>query len=184
MGKRARRQERRVTVEECLCLDIRTLRQTGAFVEDNWGVPCKHEWLLPGGNPVARIDYMVVPRPTAGLVIRLSHPMRYFIEITEARCFHDKVQLMFRCPLVINEVACRRRVRKLYLANGAGYLGCRNCWDLTYQSCQQHDRRVDALVRSPSALLLALQSPNIKRRLLAVRANTERLRRLRRKMVW
>jgi hypothetical protein len=48
-----------------------------------------------------------------------------------------------------------RRVGKLYLPPSARYFGCRHCYDLTYNSVQQHDKRVDALRRNP-ALLAAL----------------------------
>lgn len=43
----------------------------------------------------------------------------------------------FTCPLAIDDgVQCNRRVGKLYIPPGAKYFGCRNCYDLTYQSCQ------------------------------------------------
>ena len=43
----------------------------------------------------------------------------------------------FTCPLVVNGVACGRRVGKLYLPpGGARYFGCRKCHGLTYRSCQ------------------------------------------------
>ncbi len=43
----------------------------------------------------------------------------------------------FTCPLIVNGVACRRRVGKLYLPVGAKYFGCRTCHGLTYRSCQE-----------------------------------------------
>ena len=41
---------------------------------------------------------------------------------------------------------------KLYLPPGSRYFGCRRCHRLTYTSCQEHDKRVDALRRNPDAL--------------------------------
>jgi hypothetical protein len=43
----------------------------------------------------------------------------------------------FTCPLIVNGVACNRRVGKLYLPPGARYFGCRTCHRLTYRSCQE-----------------------------------------------
>jgi hypothetical protein len=42
----------------------------------------------------------------------------------------------FTCPLIVNGVACNRRVGKLYLPAGARYFGCRRCHNLTYESSQ------------------------------------------------
>jgi len=42
---------------------------------------------------------------------------------------------------------CTARVRKLYLPPGVRYVGRRRCYDLTYASCQQHDKRFDAVRR-------------------------------------
>ncbi len=39
-------------------------------------------------------------------------------------------------------------MKKLYLPPGGRYFGCRRCYDLTYESAQQHDKRVDRLARS------------------------------------
>jgi hypothetical protein len=41
-----------------------------------------------------------------------------------------------RCPIIVNGVACDRRVRKLYLRGR--YFGCRQCHKLTYWSCQEN----------------------------------------------
>jgi hypothetical protein len=45
---------------------------------------------------------------------------------------------------------CERRCRKLHLADGE--LVCRICGGLTYRSVQQHDARVDHMIRSTAAL--------------------------------
>jgi hypothetical protein len=63
------------------------------------------------------------------------------------------------CPLVGNGQACNRRVGKLYLPPGGRYFGCRQCYRLTYRSVQEHDKRVDALRRSPDALAALVKDP-------------------------
>jgi len=42
----------------------------------------------------------------------------------------------FTCPLICNDVPCRRRVAKLYSAPRSPYFGCRKCMGLTYESCR------------------------------------------------
>ena len=45
---------------------------------------------------------------------------------------------------------CGGRVAILY---GPGkYFACRKCYDLTYRSCQESDKRLSALLRNPAAL--------------------------------
>jgi len=43
---------------------------------------------------------------------------------------------------------CRRRVAKLYVPPGGHLFGCRHCYDLTYKSSQESDKRVSALKRA------------------------------------
>jgi hypothetical protein len=43
----------------------------------------------------------------------------------------------FVCPLMNGDMACRRRVRALYLPPGGQYFGCRICNGLTYRSAQE-----------------------------------------------
>ncbi len=57
------------------------------------------------------------------------------------------VRWWFVCPLVVNDRACQRRVGKLYLPGGGRYDGCRHCYDLTYTSSQESDKRVSQLLR-------------------------------------
>ena len=53
---------------------------------------------------------------------------------------------------MVHGEACYWQVAKLYLPPGSRYFGCRHCHNLTYTSCQEHDKRVDALRRNPEAL--------------------------------
>ncbi|MCI0460572.1 MAG: hypothetical protein L0Z62_26765 [Gemmataceae bacterium] len=56
-------------------------------------------------------------------------------------------------------VPCLRRVAKLYLPPGVPYFGCRTCHNLTYESAQTHDKRVDRLRRDPELLGAVLENP-------------------------
>lgn len=64
----------------------------------------------------------------------------------------------FTCPLVVRGVACNRRVGKLHLPPGAKLFGCRQCHDLTYQSCQEAHQveRLVAWLGFPAELAPAL----------------------------
>ena len=54
----------------------------------------------------------------------------------------------FLCPAVVDGVLCENRVGMLYLPPGGKIFGCRHCYGLTYESCQQshkYDRVMDHL---------------------------------------
>jgi hypothetical protein len=75
------------------------------------------------------------------------------VGLTTTRPRFGGLRWWFVCPLVVNGRPCQRRVGKLYLPPRGRYYGCRHCYDLTYTSCQQHDKRVDALRKDPEVLL-------------------------------
>jgi hypothetical protein len=60
------------------------------------------------------------------------------------------------------------RVAILY---GAGkYFACRKCYDLTYRSCQESDKRVSCLLINPAALDGATNNRGTSAMLLALKA--------------
>ena len=61
----------------------------------------------------------------------------------------------FECP------ECDRRVNALYVPPNGHELACRHCHNLTYQSVQRHDQRVDWLRRHPEALERLLDVPHL-----------------------
>jgi hypothetical protein len=60
---------------------------------------------------------------------------------------------------MVSGQACNRRVGKLYFPPGGRYFGCRHCYCLTYRTVQEHDKRVDALRKNPTALNAILADP-------------------------
>lgn len=56
----------------------------------------------------------------------------YTVQLVSTLCNYGGVRWWFICPLVRNGVLCQRRVGVLYL--GSAYFGCRNCFELVYQS--------------------------------------------------
>ena len=140
-------------MEECKTLDLHQLARAGSFVA---GRTASLRWLR-GEQETGSIGFPVRPRGE-GLLLVLSYgwsradeegrsiELPIPLETTQS-CFGG-LRWWGRCPLAVREVACRRRVAKLYLPPGECYFGCRVCYGLTYHSAQTHDKRVDALQRT------------------------------------
>jgi hypothetical protein len=62
------------------------------------------------------------------------------------------------------------KIRRRYRLRSAWYFGCRTCQNLTYRSVQEHDKRVDRLVKHFYAIPAALESKDHSKVLLALKA--------------
>ena len=62
----------------------------------------------------------------------------YVIPLVSTPCNYGGVRWWFICPLVINGWVCNRRCRIVYMPPSAEYFGCRECYQLTYESRQRH----------------------------------------------
>jgi hypothetical protein len=114
----------------------------------------------------AAIGYEVNTLDPAAPWLRLSYTVTatqeqldYRVGLTTTRPRFGGLRWWIICPLVVNGRPCQRRIGKLYLPPGGCYYGCRHCYDLTYTSCQQHDKRVDWLRKTPEALRLLAEHP-------------------------
>jgi hypothetical protein len=76
----------------------------------------------------------------------------------------------FLCPLYRKNMPCERRVRKLYRPPLLRYFGCRSCLDLTYRSVQEHDKRIDELIKHPWKIPALVESKDPRKSLLALQA--------------
>ncbi len=147
------------------------------------------EWKIPAGKVTSHveIDAYAAKRDLVGNYVILS-PLRpgpfredaadshYRVELTTTPCNLGGIRFWFLCPLVENSVPCGKRVRKLYLPPGESYFACRSCYNLTYRSVKEHDKRVDALRRlPPGQLLRALHSDDPRRSFLALKASLKKL---------
>jgi hypothetical protein len=154
------------TVEECRSIDAgRWVREgiikPGAWVSGSWA------WFRDAARTeqTSSIGYEVNAQadpPWLRLHYRFTDTqdtLDYRVRLTTTRPPWRGVRWWFICPLAKNDVACGRRVGKLYLPPAGRYFGCRHCHDLTYTSCQQHDKRVDALRRNPDALAAVVNDP-------------------------
>jgi hypothetical protein len=111
------------------------------------------EWRRGGEEkPSASIGYVLTVGPADG-TLRLTYTIEpqnaeldYPVQLVTTPCHLGGVRWWFICPLTKRGVACRRRVRKLYLCGK--YFGCRHCHDLVYRSSQESDSRAYALARA------------------------------------
>jgi hypothetical protein len=105
----------------------------------------------------------------------------YRVGLVTTRPQFGGLRWWFVCPLVVNGLPCGGRVAKLYLCGR--YFGCRRCHGLTYTSCQEHDKRVDAFLRNPEAIDAILDNPaaaSTGSLLLAIKAERKALKNLER----
>jgi len=153
----------RLTVEDCLCLDVAAMQRDGVFagpVGDRW----KTMWINAYGSADSILNYSVIQNAFFGLMLRLDSEViiqnssvrlagEQLVRTTTTRPHLGGVRFWFRC-------VCGRRVGKFYLPPAGHFFRCRHCYNLTYQSAQTHDKRRDALMRDPAALRAALRSKN------------------------
>jgi hypothetical protein len=145
------------TVEECRAVDL------GEVVRGREPAPGTSGILrwFRGEDEVASVGYELVAA-SGGLSVRFLYtwtagsgdplPVTLDVRLERSDLPRGGWRWWGRCPLARDSVACRPRVKKLYLAPGCPYLGCRACHRLAYTSSREHDRRVDALLRDPQAL--------------------------------
>jgi hypothetical protein len=155
-------------VEDCLSLNVNRwsregILKAGACVTGNW------QSTYQGGGTF-RVNYeantLDPARPFVRLryswvwgVTREKESADYPIRLAATRPRLGGLCWWCVCPLVVNGVACGHRVGKLNLPDRERYFGCRHYHRLTYTSCQQQDKRVDALRRDPDALTAILNKP-------------------------
>jgi hypothetical protein len=70
----------------------------------------------------------------------------YEVELTTTHPRFGGLRWWFVCPLRRGGVDCGRRVGKLYIPPHRRYFGCRQCYNLTYTSCQE-SHKYDGLCR-------------------------------------
>jgi len=148
----------RTTVEECKSIDISWLNRHGYFSGFKGG---SFKWENARGEETGSIGILVSVdddryiRLSYSLVNREKTKVDYKVELVSTPCNLGGLRYWFICPLVVEGRPCGKRVGKLYLPPRGQYFGCRTCHNLTYRSCKEHDKRVDALLRDP--VLLAAQ---------------------------
>jgi hypothetical protein len=139
---------RRKTVESCRSLSIIEWTRSGALRPR-----VNTQGIVGSGNGrEQKLDFEVrfrviwksAERPFCRLTYEVpstAETVQYWIRFA---CTHPKwggVRFWFICPLIGLSVPCRRRVGKLYLPPNCKYFGCRHCYQLSYSSVQEYERR-------------------------------------------
>jgi len=121
---------RKAAVEQCRVLSIKQLRLGGLFcLAGCLTVDWRDVTGLVVASAVVRLD-------GDGVIVECGG-MKYKIGIEQTFCRFGGVRYWFLCPAVKDDVYCGNRVTKLFLPSGGSVFGCRQCYDLTYQSCQE-----------------------------------------------
>lgn len=169
--------DRKAKVNEAFWLDAAQLRLTGLFEKtcgDNIALSWKQEQ-----ETVASIGCKLYPQPGGLTVLQLSYAvsqrssgerqsLNYAVRTVVTPCHFGGVRHWFICPLSKNGKACNRRCRILYLPHGGTYFGCRECYELTYESRQRHREQIYEHFEKPWQVL-----QKAKKRL--ARARTEKV---------
>ncbi len=89
-----------------------------------------------GGDvtPVLMLSYAVKDR------WRLEHQVEETVRLQTTQPNFGGVRWWFSCPRKVDGGRCGRRVEKLYRPPDHRRFACRNCLDLTYETCQQSGR--------------------------------------------
>ena len=141
--------DKAATVEDSYVLDAADLTRKSLLPKEPAFRFLNLTWSsVPSGRELASIGFVVDTRDTREPFARLHYqvngnPKDYRVRLESSRPPFGGLRWWWRCPVV----TCGRRVLKLYLPPGGGVFACRSCHRLTYTSVQEHDARVDALVR-------------------------------------
>ena len=165
----------RLTVEDCLILDSGKL-QKDKLIREGVHFSGSITWTrCSTGEVTASISFTVNTLDPDVAWFELSYTItwkddaRYGeqeqikerIGLTSTILPWGKRRWWFRCPLVVDGRLCNRRVGKLYHPPSGKYYGCRNCYDLTYESSQEA-HRYDGVIAS-MALDMGITPKEVKR---------------------
>jgi hypothetical protein len=168
---------RKSTVEECRAVDIAVLPVSDFASQSIW--PRVITWRNYKDEVTASIGYRCEPQSSGSAILRFSYSVTRNgneikieepIRVVTTHPYFGGVRWWFICPLASDGKGCQRRVRKIYLSPGNRYFGCRACYNLTYESVRSHDNRVGRLLRTPHAVLAALESKNFSTKFLGMKA--------------
>jgi len=178
------------TVEDCRSVSVGAMAREGIF---RWGPGYRASWrwsvteegeqkeVASMGLATVGHEGVVTGVVFAYTITRYNGekvPCRYEVRIDRTPCHFGGWRYWFVCPLVVGGRPCHQRVAKLYLPPGGTYYGCRHCYNLTYESVQRHDKRVDALMKLPwEALEDLADRAGMSQRMLALQTMMKRLRR-------
>ena len=135
--------DKKDTVEGCRTVSIWFLKKHGYLNAERckWG---GISWTNRNGEETSSIG-ITVSTFEADSFVRFHYAVTkrstgeeteydYKVQLATTPCHFGGIRYWFTCPLSVNGVYCGRRVAKLYCAPGRNYYGCRQCYDLSYES--------------------------------------------------
>ena len=148
-GKWANVYLRKISVQQCMVISAKLLKENGFLSAGRVG---DIVWTGPAGKETGRVIIQTVAGGDGDITclqLRIGGivtTQKYIIKLTRTLCHFGGYRYWFVCPVVKDGVYCGNRCAKLYLPPAGQYFGCRECYDLTYESCQKshkYDRIVD-----------------------------------------
>jgi hypothetical protein len=150
---------KKTSIEDCKTLDLAELRAAGLLA------PGKRQMQVitwrRGERVTGRINILVdtldPAQPRLRAIYTVTRPgadpqdLDYKIPLTPTLPNYGGKRWWLVCPLIAGDRPCLRRVRVLYLPPGGLYFGCRACYNLTYTSCQESDKRISRLLKCAEA---------------------------------
>ena len=130
---------RKRTVGLCMSISASSLRKYGFFAENKSGTIT---WTNELSEEIGTVKIQSVMSGNGNktyleLAIGGFVTSRQTIELSSTPCNYGGLRYWFVCPAVKDGIYCGNRVTKLYLPPTGQYFGCRECYDLTYESCQK-----------------------------------------------
>lgn len=159
-----RKRTRSGLTDECLILSVEAMARDGVFKKGPGNV-WSSTWKNDKGEITSSISYFALLDSQNQLVLQFKYdwtddstgarlPTEYPVGVTTTPILYGGSRHWFVCPLAVGGVPCQRRVGRLYLPAGGRYFGCRICYNLTYRSQREHDKRFKELRKLPEDELL------------------------------
>jgi hypothetical protein len=123
----------RCTVEDSFYLDAYAMLPV-IFQDANGRSRIGKIWWTSHGVKEAEINYSIDGKIfTLFYTLNKTNEIKYAVPLVETRQPKGGARYWFKCPLR----TCGRMTAKLYLPKGALYFACRQCYNLTYRSCNE-----------------------------------------------
>jgi hypothetical protein len=169
---------RKTTTEECFTLDASLFPRLGRIPRPGWvNARLPLTWSNRFGEAILSVQYWVESLSSGAVILHLDVTPPGDVQAVDLKVRFETTQphfggrrWWFLCPLYRKNMPCERRVRKLYRPPLLWYFGCRSCLDLTYRSVQEHDKRIDELIKHPWKIPALVESKDPRKSLLALQA--------------
>jgi hypothetical protein len=162
-GRWPRNYKRREVVQSCSSLSIIAMRRGGALVpqKETNGTLFRRDQITQEVD--FSIKFRVTWRSPDGPRLWLAYELpgsaervRYSIQLACTRTNWGGTRFWFVCPLIGSSGPCGRRAGKLYRPAECKQFGCRVCYQLSYRSVHEHEKR--AASRRRDAALQKIQT--------------------------